>query len=300
MLAREARLLRYVRASEQDEAKMRQFLGQFPSDYTRLDYSRYLKAPIGGVYLALTDESEVVGVAVAVSGGPQEIYLTGIRIAAGTDGQEICKGLTDAQMEDAAQRGVAVVRALIEEDNEIPLHTLQDGYSCLAKVMWEVGEYAQVAAPPPSPSAEAGPAWAVDQERIFGFLANHPHQLWAGEDLWFPRPLSDKDLEQGFEVGGAAVWPQDVERPVQGLALYQVKNHERLDIRYLKADSPAVLDALLDYVLVEAHAWGVTQLRYGLNGEEAQAVRDKYGNPSGAVWRAWMLDHIVKASSVIP
>ncbi len=294
-------MLRYVRASEQDEARIRQFLGQFPSDYLRLDYSRYLKAPMGGVYLALTDEeSEVVGVAAAVSGRPQEICLTGMRIADGADGQEICRGLTDVQMEDAVKGDVPLVRALIDENNELPLHTLQERYNFQSRIIWEVGEYAQVTNLTPTLSGEAGPAWAVDQERLFGFLANYPRQLWAGEELWLPQTLGDKDLERGFEVGGAAVWPQDVERPVQGLALYQVRNHERLDIRYLKADTPTVQQALLDYLLVEAHAWGVTRLRYGLSADQAQTVRARYGDPSGPVWRGWILDHVVKASPVVP
>ena len=299
MLAREGPfLLEYVRASEQDEARIRQFLGQFASDYLMQVFPQYINTQSGGFYLALDENSKVVGTAALTLVRPHEAYFVGMRIVPESEMEGVARGLTDFQMAEALKLGARVVRVLVEESNQTSLHVLQDELHFGVAVPWEVGDLRDLPAAKAAGQYVAGPAWAVDRARLFEFFGKRSNPLWAGDDLWHPRSLQEEDLAKGFEVGGAAVAPQDVEKPVTGLLLYQVKNRECLNISYLESDDPASTSALLDYLLVEAQAWGATEIRYGLSQEKAKLLAEEYGRKAEDVWRGWLLERVLQPSPI--
>ncbi len=283
-------MLHYVRASGQDEAKIRQFLGQFPMSHWSQNLSQYLNASLGGMFLALDDDSTVLGCAALVGERSREMYILGMRMAQGEQSSEASQGLAGVLIEDATQTGAQVVRALIEETDDIPLRVLQEELQFNPQTEWEVGTLSELPVALNRGVGEAGPAWAVDRERLFDFLAKHPGQVWASGDPWFPRTLTEEDLAHGFEVGGAALSPQDLGQPIAALALYSIKNRERLNLGYLQSAKTVDLEALLTYLMVDAHAWGVTELRYGLASDQAQALVEWYGKAAESGWRGWLLE----------
>lgn len=290
-------MLHYVRAAEQDEAKIRQFLGQFPVSPWSQNLSSYLIAPLGGVFLATDDDSTILGCTILAAEHSRERYLLGTRIADPTTNPDIAHGLCQHVLEFAGQTGARTMKALIEDGDEDGARVLRDAFEFTQATSWAVGALGDLPLPQ-AMNPEAGPAWAVDRERLFAFLADHAKQLWAPGDPWLPRIVTEEDLAKGFEVGGVVVAPQDTERPISALALYRIKNRERLTLGYLNASDPASVDALLSYLLVEAHAWGVTELRYGLSSDQAKTLLAWFDRPGEPEWSGWLLEKVLHPAAV--
>ncbi len=291
--------MRYVRASEQDESKIRQFLGRFPSRHWSQNVSQYVKASLGGVFLAVDDDAQVAGCIVLTGEKSREMYIVGMELGDVADASDLAKGLAQAALDEAAQAGAHVLRALIDQENDRVLEVLKGPLQFGDPTAWEVGTLVELPMPKDKASGgEAGPAWAVDRERLFAYLAQTSDALWAANDPWLPRSLTEADLAQGFEIGGEAIVPQDITQPVKALALYRIKNRERLNLGYLKADDDASRAALLSYLVMEAHAWGVTELRYGLHADDAEGLTAWYGRPVQSHWRGWLLERLLHPAPI--
>ena len=288
--------MRYIRASDQDETRIRQFLGQFPTSHWSQNLAQYINVTLGGVFLSLDEDSKILGCAALAGEKTREMYIAGIRVA--DENQDLAQEFADYLVQEALQSGAQLIRALVGDEDEMPSRLFKEYLQFQRQTAWEIGTLTELSAPQDHAAADAGPAWAVDRERLFTYLANHPHQLWAANDVWLPRLLTEEDLALGFELGGAAVVPQDAEQPIAALALYRIKNRERLNLGYISAENEDSLHTLLAYLLVETHAWGATELRYGLPQEQAQALVAWYQKPVESRWRGWLLERVLSPATV--
>lgn len=288
--------MRYVRASEEDEAKIRDFLAQFPPDYLLEAFPRYLTAKPGGLYMAL-DNDVLVAIAAIVMTRPHEAYLSGLRVLKEAASTGIHREFAGFQIEEARRAGARVVRAFVDETNTESLAALRDGLSFEQGTEWEVGLLNQIDPTGAELPLDAGPAWAVDQERLRAFWQEHRGALWTLNDPWVPVALTEEDLEHAVPTGGVAVVPQDTDEAIRGLALYQVKNRDTIDVRYLDGDEESRLD-LLRFLRVEARAWGVTRLRYGMPRAVAEEVVRFFERTPESPWRGWILERSLTRAAV--
>lgn len=273
-------MVRYVRATVEDQAKIDRFLSQFVNDYLPAQLPEYLSYRTGGVYLAYDDE-EIVGTAVLALPKPHEAYLGGMRISPPRQGQGLGQAFVKFQMEEAARLGAEVVRALVSRGNTSVKAVLEDQLGFRAVDDWVVGRLTGFEAPEYPPVA-AGPAWAVDHDRLLAFWRQHDQDLWAGSDPWMPHSWSQDDLWKFVELGGVALAPQGPDDAIDSLAIFRVQK-EALHVHYLRSAGHTLKD-LLSYLFVEARAWGVNVLRFGLS----QAGADQLiAAGSGAVQDEW-------------
>ena len=277
------RLLKFVRATEADHDRVRQFLAQFVDDYLAETYSQHLTERRGGLYLAL-DGDELVGTCVISFPKAHEAYLSGMRVAASRQGQGLGEEFGRFQLEEARRLGAKVVRVLVKADNETSVHVLQEKLGFTVVDQWAVGEISPIPEPRERP-ADAGPAWAIDRERLEDFTKACAGDLW-GANEWLPESLDVSDVLNRIEDGGAAIVPQLGE--LSALALMRIHARETLHIQYFRAIGQAV-GSLLDYLWNEARAWGANRCRFGLTQAAADRLRASVPNCQ-IIWRGLVLE----------
>lgn len=276
-------MLTFVRATEADRDKVRQFLAQFVDDYLQETYAPHLSQRRGGLYLAL-DGEELVGTCIISLPKAQEAYLSGMRIASGRQGEGLGEAFGRFQLEEARRLGATLVRVLVHADNEASAHVLQDKLGFKVVDQWAVGEISPIPAPAERPS-DAGPAWAIDRERLESFTKGCAGDLW-GLTEWQPESLDIADVLRRIEDGGAAVMPQTGE--LAALALTRIQSKETLYIQYFRVLGQAV-SSLLDYLWNEARAWGASRCRFGLTEAAAERLRNAVPNCE-IIWRGLVLE----------
>lgn len=276
-------LLTFVRATQEDLEKVRQFLAQFVDDYLAEQIQDYLGRRTGGLYLGL-DEDKLVGTCVISFPKPHEAYLSGMRIAPERQGQGVAEEFAQFQLDEARRLGAQVVRVLVHADNKASAHVLQDKLGFHVVDQWAVGEINPLPSPTERP-ADAGPAWAVDRERLGAFLHQHADDLWAAHE-WEPSGLEMRDVMRRFGQGGVAVIPQTGE--LKGLALSRVESKDVLHLNYLRTVGHA-LGNLLDYLWNEARAWGISRCRFGLSVHAAERLRALVPNTE-IHWRGLVME----------
>ncbi|MCL6561439.1 MAG: GNAT family N-acetyltransferase [Firmicutes bacterium] len=288
-------MLRYARASTEDQPRILQFLNQFPGDYLAKRLNSYLELQPGGVYLAW-DGEEIVGMAVIYLPRPHEAYLGGMRIATSRQGQGIGTEFTRFQVAEAERLGAWMVRALVQEGNSASPHILQDKLGFRQSVAWHVGKYPGIQNLA-NYSPEAGPAWAVDMDRLTRFWERRRDDLWAGKDLWMPYSLTMQDIRQALEYGGVGIVPQTPDQEIEALALFQIKNHEHLSLQYFWGERP-YLDLLVGYLGTEARAWGVTELRFGLPAASSRLLAQYFTQPPEEEWKGALFERELSLARV--
>ncbi|PSR23442.1 MAG: N-acetyltransferase [Sulfobacillus thermosulfidooxidans] len=284
-------MLRYVRASLEDQAKVEEFLRSIQDEGLLKEVSTLLSLTQGGLYLAIDDHDAIVGTAVITLPKRHEAYLGHVRLASPNQDRETLKDFASFQLEEAQKLGAHVVRALASENDQLWAAVLQEESEFKPVEKWVVGSFEGFQAPD-VPPLEAGPAWAVDKERIREFMDQVTNPLWAENDLHIPSSLEPQDLENQFEVGGVAVAPQDGRLTVDSLALYRVRNTDAIDIKYFRSHGHYIRQ-LLDYLWLEARAWGVSKMRFGLNEQTASQIADALQIPIQVEWAGSILVHYI-------
>lgn len=276
-------LLTFLRAKKEDHDRIRQFLAQFVDDYLAESFPQYLEVRWGGLYIAL-DGEQLVGTCVISLPKFHEAYLSGMRIAPSRQGQGLGEEFGRFQIEEARRLGAEVVRALVHADNELSAHVLQEKLGFHVVDQWAVGEINPIPVPDSRPK-EAGPAWAIDQERLAQFVRRYHDDLWAPSE-WNPTSLTMGDVTHRFGSGGVVLAPLTGE--VEALALTQILAREVLHINYLRALGQA-LSSLLDHLWNEARAWGANRCRFGLSAHAAERLRALVPNTE-IQWRGIVLE----------
>ncbi|MGC8487924.1 MAG: GNAT family N-acetyltransferase [Clostridia bacterium] len=284
-------MLTFVRATDADHDKVRQFLAQFVDDYLAETYAPHLSQRRGGLYLAL-DGDELVGTCIISLPKAHEAYLSGMRIAPSRQGQGLGEDFGRFQLKEARRLGATLVRVLVHADNEASAHVLQDKLGFRVVDHWAVGEISPIPAPTERPS-DAGPAWAIDRERLEAFTQGCAGDLW-GVTEWQPESLDIADVLRRIEDGGAAVVPQMGE--LSALALTRIQSKETLYIQYFRVLGQAVT-SLLDYLWNEARAWGVNRCRFGLSQVAAEALRNAVPNCE-IIWRGLVMERNIALGSL--
>ncbi len=263
-------MLRYVRASMEDEGKVREFLGQFVEDYLSHQVQKYMAQRQGGLYLAL-DDDQIMGTAVITLPKRHEAYLGGMRIAPPRQGQGLGEAFAKFQVEEARRLGAHVARALIHQDNQTSLHILEQTLGFQVGEGWMVGTLAGFEAPE-EPPLSAGPAWAVDRDRVLAFYQRFSDDLWAEGDHWAPHSLSMEDLWNRFEASGLALAPQDPSEEIDTVAMYRIGQNETMHLHYFRSVDGKLAEELLRYLWIEARAWGISKLHFGLTQKQAERL----------------------------
>ena len=276
-------MLTFVRATEADHDRVRQFLAQFVDDYLAETYSQHLVERRGGLYLAL-DGDQLVGTCVISLPKAQEAYLSGMRIAPNRQGQGLGEEFGRFQLDEARRLGARIVRVLVRQDNEAWANVLQEKLGFRVVDHWAVGEISPIPEPRDRPS-DAGPAWAIDRERLADFTQTCAGDLWSMTE-WQPESLDIGDVLHRIEDGGAAVVPQTGE--LSALALTRIQSRETMYIQYFRALGQAV-GSLLDYLWNEARAWGASRCRFGLTQSAADRLRASVPNCE-IIWRGLVLE----------
>lgn len=281
-------MLRYVRASVEDQEKIRDFLRQFINDYLTDQIEQLVAQRQGGLYLALEDE-QIIGTAVIALPKRHEAYLSGMRIAPSRQGQGVAEAFAKFQVAEAKRLGAVIARALVHQDNQTSLHILQENIGFQVVDGWMVGTLTGFEAPE-VPPLEAGPAWAVDKERILSFWSRFADDLWAGQNLWVPHSLAMEDIWQRFEKGGVAVAPQTENQEVDTLAMYRMTQKMTMYINYFRVVEGRLASALLDYLWIEARTWGLEQVQYGLPQRQAEKFLSISGLKPTDTWTGFVLE----------
>ncbi len=284
-------MLRYVRASAEDQAKVEEFLRRIQDDRLIKELDKLLSLTQGGLYLAIDDNGAVVGTAVLTLPKGHEAYLGQVRLASPNLDRETLKEFAAFQLEEAQKLGAHVVRAMAGDDDELWASILQEESQFEPVEKWIVGTFEGYQAPD-VPPLEAGPAWAVDKERIRKFMETVTNAFWAEKDLHIPTSLDDQSLENQFEVGGIAVAPQDGRLPVDSLVLYRIRNTESLDIRYFRSEGHYI-HQLLDYLWLEARAWGIKRIQVGLCEKTALQIQDALQVSMQLEWTGRIFVHYI-------
>ncbi len=281
-------MLRYVRASVEDQEKVREFLRQFVDDYLAGQIEELVAQRQGGLYLAL-DEEQIIGTAVVLLPKRHEAYLGGVRIAPSRQATGLAEEFAQFQVDEAKRLGAGVARALIHQDNQASLHILKDVMGFHVVDGWMVGTLSGFDAPE-IPPMEAGPAWAVDKERIVAFWSQVAEDLWASKNLWAPHSLTMEDIWQRFEASGVAVSPQTLNQEIDTLAMYRLGLDKVLYLNYFRTSGGHLTRELLDYLWVEARAWGVDRLQYGLPRKQAENLLSVTGLIPTDTWSGLVLE----------
>lgn len=279
-------MLRYVRASVDDQAKVEQFLQGVHDDLSE-QVSTYLTQAQGGLYLALEDDA-IVGTAVITFPKRHEVYLGSVRMAPPQQDRDLYKEFAAYQLDQAQKAGAHIVRALVKDDDTLWSAVLREDFGFQDAGQWIVGEFEGFQAPE-TPPQEAGPAWAVDKARVKEFMHQFPESLWVGKDMYIPESLTPDDMENQFEEGGIAVAPQDARLSVDSVALYRVRNNDAIDVKFFKSQGRHAQD-LLNYLWIEARAWGVQKMRFGMASDTAEQIAKALNLPIHNQWAGTVLE----------
>lgn len=277
--------MRYVRASMEDQAKVEHFLSQFVNDDLLLKFPEYLSQKTGGVYIAL-DEDEVVGAGVASMPRPHEGYIGGIRVSPTRQGEAIESQLAEFQLQEVQRLGAAVVRAVVMDDSPlVEIFKGKLGFETWDE--WHVGTIEGYQAPE-YVSEVAGPVWSLDHDRILRFWMHFSKDLWADRDLFVPHSLTIEDVGARIEAGSAALAPQAASQEVDTLALYRIGSDD-LYIHYLRSLGDN-LEALIQYLGIEARAWGINRIRFALPRQTAEQLAEVVQLPVVDAWKGLVLE----------
>jgi N-acetylglutamate synthase-like GNAT family acetyltransferase len=286
--------VRYVRATAEDQARIQEFLSQFVDDYFYESVSSYLSSENGGVYVALDDEGAVAAAAVVELVQGREAYISGLRVRPDLQGSDVAQEFAEFQMQEAKRLGAEVIRALIGRGNEASQKILQEQLGFHVVDEWVVGSLEGFDAPTFA-DLTAGPAWAVDRDRLAAFVNQYGEDLWADKDHWLPRRLTFDDVWRGVELGSAAVAPQDLAEQLDALALFRIDDGD-MHLNYLRSMGQH-LKAVLQYLWVEARAWGVKRLHFGLPRHAADKFIEVAGLPVEREWHGIVLEKHVGLTS---
>ncbi len=287
-------LVRYVRATAGDQARIREFLSQFVDDYLSEHIAAYLSSELGGIYLALDEQNQLLATAVVDMVKPHEAYVTGMRMRPDVQSTGLGQEFAEFQIQEAKRLGAQVIRALIGRGNEASQKILQESLGFQVVAEWVVGSLQGFEAPEYA-DLNAGPAWAVDRDRLAAFVNQHTGDLWSDRDHWLPRTLTFDDVWHGVESGSAAVVPQDNQAGVDALALFRIHDGD-MHLHYLRSMGPK-LRALMQYLWVEARAWGVKTLHFGLPRHAADKFVEVAGLPLIREWHGIILEKHVGLTS---
>lgn len=284
-------MLTFVRATREDSDRVRAFLQGAASttdghDDLTHDFTEHLAGrSLGGLYLA-SDGDQVVASCVITMVQPREAYLSGLRVRPDRQGQGVEEEFGRFQLEEARRLGADVVRVLVSVDNEVAHRLLQEKLGFTVVDQWAVGEINPIPTPERQPR-DAGPAWAVDRERLSAFLAEQGSVgLWTCDDDWEVQSLALSELLKRVEDGGVALSPN--QGAIEALALTRVQAREVLHIEYLR-DLGHRLSALLDHLWSEARAWGANRCRFGVSLGVAERLRALVPNTE-ITWRGLVLE----------
>lgn len=279
-------MVRYERVKAENKAKVEAFLSQFGNDALTSRVENYLLQKTGGIY-ATYDDSAIVATAAVVFPKPHEAVLIDLMVSNSVS-SELVEPFVTFQIEEATRLGAQKVRVLLEHDTE-PMAGLGDKIGFHSLGHWVLGKIEGVATEAAStfPPATAGPAWAVDRDRILQFWSEHESDLWAMSNLMAPHQLTTDDLWTQLERGSIGLAPQNGEDKVDTLAIFRVADHA-LYLHYFRSDGKFLKD-FTEYLSVECRAWGVTEIRFGLSPE---AVAQLKGAMSGKLeetsrWTVW-------------
>lgn len=286
--------MRYIRATAEDRARIQEFLSQFVDDYLHENIDHYLSSESGGVYLALDDEEAIAATAVVELLQRREAYMSGLRIRPDLHGSATGQEFAEFQVQEAKRLGAEVIRALIGRGNEVSQKILQEHLGFHVVDEWVVGSLEGFDAPS-FPDVAAGPAWAVDRDRLAAFVNQYSEDLWADQDHWLPRRLTFDDVWHGVEFGSAAVAPQDVAVQLDALALFRIDDGD-MHLNYLRSMGHH-LKAVLQYLWVESRAWGVKRLHFGLPRHAADKFIEVAGLPLAREWHGIVLEKHVGLTS---
>ncbi len=284
-------LLTFVRATREDSARIRAFLEGASSVADISDelvdgFAEHLDGrSIGGLYLA-TEDGTILATCVITVVQAHEAYLSGIRVLPERQDQDVTEEFGRFQLEEAGRLGADVVRVLVHVDNAAAHQLLQDKLGFEVVDQWAVGEINPIPAPDGT-THDAGPAWAVDRERLTAFLrAQGGVGLWSGGRETEVKSLALSELLKRVEAGGVALSPN--EGAIEALALTRVQTREVLHIEYLK-DLGHRLSTLLDHLWSEARAWGASRCRFGVSLGMAERLRSIVPNTE-ITWRGSVLE----------
>jgi predicted GNAT family acetyltransferase len=254
----------------------------------------YLSSASGGVYLALDDENQLVATAIVDLVRPHEVYVSGVRVRPDMQGSSIGQEFAEFQVQEAKSMGATIIRALVGSGNELSSKILQEHLGFQVVEEWVVGSVEGFDAPP-YPDGQAGPAWAVDRDRLLAFLNQFSDDLWAGKDAWTPHRLTFDDVWHGVEHGSAVVAPQDAEQALDTLALFRITD-DAMHVNYLRSMGQH-LKSLLQYLWVESRAWGVKRMHFGLPRHAAEKLIEVAGLPLAREWHGVVLEKHVGLTS---
>jgi GNAT superfamily N-acetyltransferase len=284
-------LLTFVRATREDSDRVRAFLQGAASttdghDDLSHDYSEHLAGrSVGGLYLAI-DGDQVEASCAMTMVQPKEAYLSGLRVRPDRQGQGVDEELGRFLLLEARRLGADVVRVLVGADNEAAHRLLQDKLGFAVVDQWAMGEINPIPTPERLPR-DAGPAWAVDRDRLSAFLAAQGSVgLWSCDDEWELQSLALSELLKRVEDGGVALAPN--QGAIEALALTRLQAREVLHIEYLR-DLGHRLSALLDHLWSEARAWGASRCRFGLSLGVAERLRALVPNTE-ITWRGLVME----------
>ncbi len=284
-------MLTFVRATREDSDRIRAFLQRASTvadvgDELVDGFGQHLDGrSVGGLYLA-TEDGTILATCVITVVQAHEAYLSGIRVQPERRDENVTEEFGRFQLEEAGRLGADVVRVLVHVDNAAAHQLLQEKLGFHVVDQWAVGEINPIPTPG-APSREAGPAWAVDRERLAAFLAAQDGQgLWSGGREAEVKSLVLAELLKRVEAGGVALSPN--EGAIEALALTRVQAREVLHIEYLR-DLGHRLSALLDHLWSEARAWGTSRCRFGVSLGVAERLRSMVPNTE-ITWRGLVLE----------
>ncbi|MCY0898729.1 MAG: GNAT family N-acetyltransferase [Firmicutes bacterium] len=286
--------MRYVRATAEDQARIQEFLSQFVDDYLAEHIATYLSLETGGIYLALDDNGQLAAMAVVDMVKTHEAYLSGMRVRPELQGTSVGTDFAAFQVQEAKRLGAQVIRALVGRGNESAQQILQEKFGFHVVDEWVVGSMQGFEAPTYADGV-AGPAWAVDRDRLEAFFRQYDEELWSGHNHWLPRALSFDDVWHGVEQGALAVAPQETQKALDTVALFEIYDGA-MHLNYLRSMGQH-LKSLIQYLWVEARAWGVKTLHFGLPRHAADKFVEMAGLPLTREWHGLVLEKHVGLTS---
>ncbi|NMP21044.1 GNAT family N-acetyltransferase [Sulfobacillus harzensis] len=287
--------MRYVRATAEDQARIESFLSQFVDDYARDQIESYLASETGGLYLALDDDNQLAATGVVALGKPHEAFLGAVRLRPDMQDTSLAEEMAEFQVQEARRLGAQVVRALISRGNEASQHLFQTKLGFHVVDEWVAGSLEGFSAPE-YPDEVAGPAWAVDRDRLLAFMNQHGEDLWSRDGAWQPASISFDDVWHSVELGSTALAPQTSGEALDTLAIFHIQD-DRMHLQYLRSMGKH-LKALLQYLWVESRAWGVKTLEFGLPRHAADKLVEASGLTMNREWHGIVLEkHVVLTTS---
>lgn len=286
--------MRYVRATAEDQARIQEFLSQFVDDYLSEQVEQHVRSLNGGIYLALDDDDSIVATAVVTLVKTHEAYLGGMRIRPDVQGTDLGREFAEFQVQEANRLGAIVVRALVNRNNESSqqIFTGQLGFEVVDE--WVVGSMEGFDGPH-YPDGEAGPAWAVDRDRLESFCRQNEEELWSESGHYMPRTLTFDDVWHAVELGRVGLSPQNTADSIESIALFRIQD-SALHLNYMRTMGHH-LKALIQYLWVESRAWGVKSMHFGLPRHVAEKLVEVAGLPLSREWHGVVLEKRVGLTS---